>query len=254
MKIVSYNVNGIRSALNKGLAGWLKNVNADVVLLQEIKAMKDQVNRDEIEALGYQTHWKSAEKKGYSGVAIFSKLPVNEVVTEIGHDQYDSEGRYIHANIMGNIIASVYFPSGTSGEERQSFKMKFLEDFFNYQRALRAKNQSVLIGGDYNICHQAIDIHDPVRNKNVSGFLPGERLWMGEFLNDGWIDSFRHLNKDPHHYTWWSNRPGVRAANKGWRIDYHCITGALATSLRSCTIMPDAVHSDHCPVMAEFDL
>jgi len=255
MKIVSYNVNGVRAAMKKGLVSWLTKENPDVLLLQEVKAEKDQVDIEQFEALGYDVHWKSAEKKGYSGVALLSKVPVQEIKTEIGIDKYDSEGRYIHANINGNIVASIYFPSGTSGDERQQFKYGFLKDFMVYQRNLRSQHQNIVFGGDYNICHQAIDIHDPVGNKKSSGFLPEEREWMTQFLNDGWIDSFRHLNKDPHHYTWWSQRFGnkVRLANKGWRIDYLCVSPPALSRLKTASILPDAVHSDHCPVMVEMD-
>ena len=256
MKIVTYNVNGIRAAMKKGLVEWLVKINPDVVLLQEVKAEKDQVDVNQFEALGYDVHWKSAEKKGYSGVALMSKLPVSDVKTEIGIDKYDSEGRYIHANINGAIVASAYFPSGSSGDERQQFKFGFLRDFNEYQRALRSQYQNIVIGGDYNICHQDIDIHNPKANQKSSGFLPEEREWMTQFLSDGWVDSLRHLNKNPHLYTWWRQSFGgkVRAENKGWRIDYLCISEPALPLLKSATILSDAVHSDHCPVMVEMNL
>ncbi len=248
MKIISYNVNGIRAAEKKGLSEWLKSENPDVLCLQEVKANVEQVDLEIYKSLGYHIYWHSAEKKGYSGVAIFSKLePIN---VEIGCNMpiYDCEGRVIRADFENFSILNTYMPSGSSGDLRQSFKMQWLSDFKNYSVELRKELPNLLICGDYNICHEAIDIHDPIRNKNSSGFLPEEREWMSSFIQSGFIDTFRHLNKEGDNYSWWSYRAGARQRNKGWRIDYHMITPPLSEKLKSADILPDVHHSDHCPI------
>ena len=250
-RIISYNVNGIRAALNKGLADWLKAANPDVLCLQEVKALPEQVDMTPFEELGYQVHWFSAEKKGYSGVALLTKETPKHVELGMGQEVYDREGRVIRADFETYSVMSVYMPSGSSGDARQDFKMQWLADFDAYIAELRKTHPNLVISGDYNICHQAIDIHNPVANKNSSGFLPEEREWMGQFLESGFVDSFRHFNPDPHHYTWWSFRSGARDKNLGWRIDYHCVTEPLANRLTRATILPEARHSDHCPILVE---
>ncbi|HSV87786.1 MAG TPA: exodeoxyribonuclease III [Bacteroidales bacterium] len=248
MRIVSYNVNGIRSAISKGFLDWLGTVKPDVVCLQEIKAQHGQIPVLSFEELGYKTFWYPAEKKGYSGVAILSSKELDHVEYGMGNPVYDSEGRVLRADFGDLSVMSVYHPSGTMGEIRQAFKMQWLDDFFQYIEDLRKKRPKLIISGDYNICHQEIDIHDPVRNANTSGFLPEEREWMTRFLAAGFIDTFRHFNKSPHNYSWWSFRPGVRKRNLGWRIDYHMATESLLPALHSAGIWPEVVHSDHCPV------
>ncbi|MEY4383136.1 MAG: Exodeoxyribonuclease [Bacteroidota bacterium] len=251
MKIQSYNVNGIRAALQKGFLDWLKESNPDVLCLQEVKAEKEQVDLSEIEALGYQTFWHSAEKKGYSGVAIFTKIQPLHVEIGCGISKYDLEGRVIRADFEHCSVMSVYMPSGTSGDERQSFKMNWLDDFYQYAHTLRQERPNLVISGDYNICHTAIDIHNPKSNANTSGFLPEERAWVSKFIESGFVDSFRHINPDPHHYSWWSYRAGSRAKNLGWRIDYHMVTDSLKNAIRHAQIHPEAIHSDHCPISLE---
>ncbi len=254
MKIISYNVNGIRAAINKDFLAWLQATNADIVCLQEIKATPDQiVNLLLIEQLGYNHYWYPAQKKGYSGTAIFSKTQPLHVEYGCGIEEFDLEGRTIRADFKDFSVMSVYFPSGSSGDERQLFKYQFLEKFDSYINRLKLEFPNLIISGDYNICHQAIDIHNPKSNANSSGFLPQERAWMDSFLKNGFIDTFRHLNPDPHHYTWWSYRAGARGKNLGWRIDYHLVTSALAKNIKRATILPDAKHSDHCPVLLEID-
>jgi exodeoxyribonuclease-3 len=253
VKIITYNVNGIRAAISKGFFEWLKASNPDILCLQEIKATPDQVPLLEIESLGYKHYWNPAQKKGYSGVAIFSKTQPDNVSYGCGINEYDNEGRVIRADYDGFSVMSVYHPSGSSGEERQSFKMKWLGDFSEYIRNLRTAFPNLVLSGDFNICHRAIDIHNPVANARTSGFLPEEREWMENFLNNGFIDTFRHFNKDPHHYSWWTYRAGARARNLGWRIDYNLAAAPLEKRLRRAVIMPDAVHSDHCPVMLELE-
>ena len=253
MRIISYNVNGIRSAMNKGFADWLKTDPADIICLQEIKANKEDIDIAAIEAIGYQSFWYSAQKKGYSGVAILTKIKPDNI--EYGHknEQSDFEGRVIRADFGNITLINAYYPSGTSGDERQTYKYQWLDEFFEYVQKLRKKKSNLIVVGDYNIAHTEIDIHDPKGNKKSSGFLPEERAWMDKFLQNDWIDSFREKNPGTTGaYSWWSQRfPTVRAQNKGWRIDYICITNPLKAQLKAAKIYPDVKHSDHCPIYAE---
>ncbi len=251
MKIVSYNVNGIRAALNKGFLEWLQIVSPDVLCLQEIKANKDQFNTAVFDACGYtHQHWFSAQKKGYSGVAILSKKEPDEVVYGTGIGYMDHEGRNLRADFDGVSVMSLYVPSG-SNLDRLEFKLQYMDDLHHYTNDLKKTRPGLILCGDYNVCHEAIDIHDPVRNKNVSGFLPVEREWMSNFLDSGFTDSFRHLNKEPHNYTWWSYRANSRANNKGWRLDYAMVSNTLKERINRSVILSDAVHSDHCPILLE---
>lgn len=251
MKIITYNVNGLRSALSKGFTDWLAAEQPDVVCLQETKAQPDQIPTLEFEALGYRSYFFSAKKKGYSGVAILTRIQPDNVVYGMGMQAYDDEGRFIRADFGDLSVVSVYHPSGTTGDERQAFKMVWLEDFRKYVMELEKTRPKLILCGDYNICHEPIDIHDPVRNATSSGFLPEEREWMSLFLNSGYIDTFRYFHKDPHHYTWWSFRANARANNKGWRIDYCMVSKAVVPLLKSAAILPDVRHSDHCPAVLE---
>ncbi|GAA4782458.1 exodeoxyribonuclease III [Olivibacter ginsenosidimutans] len=255
MKIITYNVNGIRAAIRKDWINWLKTIHADVVCLQEIKASPDQLlDLLQIEALGYEHYWFPAEKKGYSGTAILTKLTPKHVEYGCGIEAYDKEGRIIRADFDACSVMSAYFPSGSSGDIRQDFKYQFLRDFQQYSDKLLTEFPRLIISGDYNICHRAIDIHNPKSNANSSGFLPEERAWMEGFINSGYIDTFRHLHPEPHQYTWWSYRANARAKNLGWRIDYHLASRPLEPHIKQATILPDALHSDHCPVLLELDL
>jgi exodeoxyribonuclease-3 len=251
-RIATYNVNGLRSALSKGLTDWMIQANPDVLCLQEIKSQEDQLDLDLFRNLGYEPYLFPAEKKGYSGVAIFSKQKPDAVVNGLGHDLYDFEGRSIRLDFGDWSVLSTYFPSGSSGDERQVVKMQFLEFYQDYINQLRMERKNLIVCGDFNICHRAIDIHNPMSNANSSGFLPEERDWMEQFLNSGFVDTFRSVNPDPHHYTWWSFRAGARSKNLGWRIDYICASETLSDKLERAVILPDAKHSDHCPVVADF--
>ncbi|MEC7068719.1 MAG: exodeoxyribonuclease III [Bacteroidota bacterium] len=253
MKILSYNVNGIRAALNKGFAEWLSSADPDVVCLQETKALEDQVNTDLFEQMGYKHFWHSAQKKGYSGVAILTKTNPLNVQKGTGIEHMDFEGRVIRADYENVSVISLYLPSGTN-LDRLEHKFKFMDDFQGYIDALKKNHSRLVICGDYNICHRAIDIHDPVRNKNVSGFLPEERQWIDTFMNNGFVDSFRHLNPEPNQYSWWSYRANARNNNKGWRIDYNMVSENLKNNIKSAYLLPDAKHSDHCPVGVELEL
>jgi len=253
MKVITYNVNGIRAALNKGFANWLQNVNADVICLQEIKANVEQFNESIFTNLGYNCYWYSAQKKGYSGVAILSKQKPLNVAIGCENSLYDTEGRMLRLDFEEYSILNAYHPSG-SNEDRQSFKMQWLNFFHNYMQDLKAQKPNLIMCGDYNICNKAIDIHNPVANKNSSGFLPEEREWFDSFLANGFTDSFRHICKEPHQYTWWSYRANAREKNLGWRIDYNVVSDALKDKITNAYILPDAMHSDHCPCVLEINL
>jgi len=253
MKIISYNVNGIRAAITKGFLDWLQHANPDVICLQEIKASPDQIPLEAFEAAGYPYHyWYPAQKKGYSGVAVLCKTKPNNVVFGTGIEHMDFEGRNLRVDFDNYSVMSLYLPSGTN-IARLDHKFMFMADFHNYIENLRKEIPNLIICGDYNICHTMIDIHDPIRNKNVSGFLPEERSWLDVFINSGFVDSFRHFNKDPHNYTWWSYRAGARGNNKGWRLDYILVSKSIEHKLKRAVILSDAHHSDHCPVLAELD-
>ena len=251
MKIISYNVNGIRAALKKGFIDWLKSADPDVICLQEIKAQEDQLDLSVFEAAGYTyNYWFSAQKKGYSGVAILSKTKPTNVVFGTGIESMDFEGRNIRADFDGVSVMSLYLPSGTN-LARLEHKLEYMDLFQGYINTLKKEVPNLVICGDYNICHEAIDIHDPVRNKNVSGFLPEERAWMTQFLNNGFVDAFREFNTEPDNYSWWSYRANSRANNKGWRLDYTLVSQPLQEKLKRAVILSEAVHSDHCPVLVE---
>ena len=248
MKIISYNVNGIRAAMKKGLINWLENESPDIVCFQEIKALEDQIDTKEFEKIGYKyNYWFSAQKKGYSGVAIISKHKPKNVEFGTGVDYMDFEGRNIRLDFDDFSVMSLYLPSGTN-MSRLEFKLKYMDEFLNYIKLLSRKINNLIIAGDYNICHKAIDIHDPVRNKNVSGFLPIERQWIQNFIDFGFIDSFRVFNKDPHNFSWWTYRANARANNKGWRIDYIMASKNLDKKMTSGKILKNIIHSDHCPI------
>lgn len=253
VNIISYNLNGIRAAVKKGWLGWLRVVNPDIICIQETKAQPGQIPLFEMEELGYKSYVYSAKKKGYSGVAIFTKETPQHVEYGMGIEKYDNEGRVIRADYDGYSVISVYHPSGSSGDERQAFKMQWLEDFQDYIDNLKKEKPNLIISGDYNICHKPIDIHDPIRNAKSSGFLPEEREWLSGFINSGFVDSFRHFNPDPHHYSWWSYRANARAKNLGWRIDYNMVSDSLKGKMKRAIILPQAKHSDHCPVVLEMD-
>ena len=254
IKVISYNVNGIRSAITKGFVEWLTQVNPDVICLQEIKIAAQDFDPKPFEALGYHCYIFPAAKKGYSGVAVFTKMKPDNVVYGCGINVYDNEGRNLRIDIGDVSIMSAYFPSGTTGDERQAVKMQYLEDLFRYLEQLTASRKKLIVCGDYNICHKEIDIHNPVSNKDASGFKPEERAWMQKYFEQGFVDTFRHFNAEPHQYSWWSFRANSRANNKGWRIDYIAATANLTANLIESKMFQDAKHSDHCPVYCKFKL
>lgn len=239
--------------MNKGFIDWLKTNPADIICLQEIKANKENVNYQAIEELGFETHWFSAQKKGYSGVAIFSKIKPDGYCFGCGIEQSDYEGRVVRIEIGDISVINAYFPSGSSGEIRQAYKYQWLGEFLEYLHELKKTRPNLVICGDYNIAHKEIDIHDPKGNKNTSGFLPEERVWLDTFFGAGYVDTFRHVHPEkPHQYSWWSTRfPTVRLNNKGWRIDYISVSESLKDRIKDAAIYPDVKHSDHCPVYVE---
>jgi exodeoxyribonuclease-3 len=252
-RIITYNVNGIRAALTKNWLEWLNESGADMVCLQEIKASPDQLDTKVFDQAGFHHYWYPAQKKGYSGVAILSKHKPDAVHYGMGIEKYDQEGRLMRVDFGDVSVVSVYMPSGTTGDERQAFKMVWLNDFTNYLDHLRKERSKLIVCGDYNICNKPIDIHNPKSNANTSGFLPEEREWFDNFLGMGYTDSFRVFNQHPHQYTWWSYRANAREKNLGWRIDYNIVTDNLKDSLRGAAILPNANHSDHCPCSLDID-
>ncbi len=254
VKLLSYNLNGIRSALRKGLADWLAAHPHDVLCFQELKAREDQVDLTPFREMGYDFWWHEAEKAGYSGVATFSKLRPVRVQLGMGDGRFDSEGRVLRTDFDGWSLVNVYFPSGTTGDVRQQVKYAFMDAFFDYAHALLDVQPRLVITGDFNIAHTEMDIHDPVRNKKHSGFLPEERAWLTKFFESGFVDAFRYKHPDKVEYSWWSFRAQARAKNKGWRIDYFAVSEALKEFIVDAGHYNEAVHSDHCPLFLSLDV
>ncbi len=252
--IISYNVNGIRSAANKGFWNWINQENPDIICLQEIKAQLADLDITFTSPASYHAFYHSAEKKGYSGVGILTKEKPLAVTYGCGIPQYDREGRFIRADFEGFSVMSVYMPSGTSGEERQGIKEQCMADLLPYFISLKEKFPYLILCGDFNIAHQEIDIHDPVRNKNNTGFLPHERAWMTTFFESGFMDSFRFLNPSLQQYSWWTFRANARANNKGWRIDYQIVSDNCKPLCKDSSILTEIVHSDHCPLRLVIDI
>ena len=252
MKIISYNVNGIRAAINKGFIEWLQSANPDVICLQEIKAMEEQLDLDLFKDAGYHyNYWFSAQKKGYSGVAVLCKTKPKHVEYGTGIESMDFEGRNLRVDYDNLSIMSMYLPSGTNAA-RLEHKFDYMDLIQKYLNKLTETLPNLVVCGDYNICHEEIDIHNP-KMKGVSGFLPEEREWLGDFIDSGFIDSFRHLNPERQEYSWWSYRANARANNKGWRLDYAMVSQPLQQKIKRAVILPEAKHSDHCPILVEIE-
>lgn len=254
LRILSYNVNGLRAAIAKGFTGWLSHEQPDILCLQEIKATPEQINQSDFEKLGYKLLWHPAKRAGYSGVAVFSKITPVKVKTGIGMDKYDAEGRLLQVEYPWFTLLCSYFPSGTMGDTRQDFKMQWLEDFLSFTSKMRQNVPNLIVSGDYNICHKPIDINYPEKHTTMSGFLPEEREWMDRFVKSGFVDSFRVFNRQPEQYSWWSYRANSREKNLGWRIDYHMVTPPLKPLLKGASILKEVMYSDHCPVAVEMDV
>lgn len=255
MRIISINLNGIRSAATKGFYDWLAQQNADIVCMQELKAQADNMTAQMLQPEGFHGYFHYAEKKGYSGVGIYSKRPADAIIEGLGHADIDAEGRYLEAQFGNLSVVSLYLPSGSSGEERQNIKFSVMERFYPHLADLKASGRDVVICGDWNIAHQQLDLKNWRGNQKNSGFLPEERTWLGQVLNDqGWVDVYRLLHPDTTDecYTWWSNRGQAWAKNVGWRIDYQIVTPKLAATAEACTIYKEQRFSDHAPLIIDY--
>lgn len=254
MKIISYNINGIRSSIEKGLTDWIKLYDADIVLFQETKAQKEQINSQVFEKMGYHVYSFSAQKKGYSGVACLTKTKPLHVEYGMGIEKYDAEGRCLRMDFENFSVLNTYHPSGSSGDERQAFKMQWLADFQIYINKLKQSFPKLVISGDFNICHQKIDINNPQKHNKSSGFLPQERQWIGQFIESGFIDTFRWIYPNQENrYSWWSYRANSRQKNLGWRIDYQFVSENLKDIIFKADVFPEVQHSDHCPILLELE-
>lgn len=254
MKIITYNVNGIRAAMRKDLLGWMRAADPDILCIQEIKAREDQIDIPAFENLGYHVFIHSANKPGYSGVAVISRERPKDVVPGIGLEEYDIEGRLVRIDFENYSVISVYMPSGASKPERQEYKIRWLQDFRNYLEDISEESSPLIIAGDFNICHKSIDIHDPYGLEGVPGYTEIERNWLSSLLHSGFTDTFRKFNPKPHQYSWWSYMTGARIKNLGWRIDYILTSKELDSNLIRCRHLSQAMHSDHCPVSLEIDI
>jgi exodeoxyribonuclease-3 len=252
IRLVSWNVNGFRAVYKKGFMDWLHKESADIVCLQETKAEESQIQKELKDAEGY--HWafaSSKARKGYSGVAIFSKEKPIKVTEGFGKDAFDIEGRTLVAEFPGFTLCNVYFPNGKTGDVRQQYKMDFYRHFQDFTAALRKQGKSVIVCGDVNTAHKEIDIARPKENSAISGFLPEERAWIDGFLESGFVDSLRLFNQKPAQYTWWDMKSGARARNVGWRIDYFYVSEDLKPKIKNAWIDADVMGSDHCPIGLE---
>lgn len=254
MKCMTLNLNGIRAAVKKDFVPWLKNKKIDFVCLQEVRAQQEQIPK-ELESLGYHSYWSFAEKRGYSGVAILSKEEPIKVSTESDFELFNSEGRFVEAEFKDFKLVSLYLPSGTSGDVRQEVKYESLDFFTEYLKKQKRKKKPIMVCGDFNVAHQNIDIKNWKGNQKNSGFLPEERAWIGNVIEDlGYIDVFRSLNPEEECYTWWSNRGRARENNVGWRIDYHLASPAFKGKMKKCWVESEPKLSDHAPQILDFCL
>ncbi|NBW80506.1 exodeoxyribonuclease III [bacterium] len=253
VKIFSWNLNGIRAAVKNGFLDWLEQTRPDVLLLQEVRCANEDLQSDWIAPLDYKSFWMPAQKKGYSGVAIYSRLPVEReaVAYGLGAEEFDSEGRFLGVTIGKLFVVSAYFPNSQRDTLRLPYKLDFCRVFFDFLEKKRKQGFEVVVGGDFNIAHTPLDLANPKQNEKNAGYLPEERAWMSEFIRHGYVDTFRMFQTDGGHYTWWSQRPGIRERNIGWRLDYHFITPDLVENVLSAGIHAEVKGSDHCPISLE---
>ena len=254
LKLISWNVNGIRAAEKKGILKWLEKEEPDILCVQETKAHVEQLSKELINPNGYKTFWVSGEKKGYSGVAAFTKVEPKKIETGFGVKKYDSEGRILALNYSDFILFNIYFPNGQRDAERLKYKLGFYDEFLKYVDKLKEKGKKIIICGDVNTAHKEIDLARPKENINTSGFLPIEREWMDKFVEHGYIDTFRHFVKESGHYTYWDTITRARERNVGWRIDYFFISPNLLKNLKVAFIMSEVMGSDHCPLGIEIEV
>jgi exodeoxyribonuclease III len=254
MKLYSWNVNGFRAVVNKGFWEWFRQANGDLVGLQEIKAHPDQLAEQDVQAPGYLNYWNPSQgKKGYSGVACFSKIPPMDIVLELPDSRFHGEGRIIQLEFKDFYFFNVYFPNGQMSQERLDYKLGFYDAFLAHAQNLR-RSKPIVVCGDFNTAHKEIDLKNPQANADTSGFLPIERAWIDTFVAAGYVDTFRMFNDQPGQYTWWTYRFGARSRNAGWRIDYFFVSLELVSAVRRAWIEPDIQGSDHCPVGLELDI
>lgn len=254
LRIVTLNLNGIRSAVNKGFLGWLAASRADITCVQELKAQAADMTADMLAPDGYRGFFHYAEKRGYSGVGIYTRHDPDRIVEGIGIADIDSEGRYLRADFGKLSVISVYLPSGSSSEERQQVKFDFMERFYPHLVKLRGEGREIILCGDWNIAHREIDLKNWRSNQKNSGFLPEERAWLTKVFDEaGWVDVFRRLDPRPEQYTWWSNRGRAWEKNVGWRIDYQIATPGVASTARRAVIYKDRRFSDHAPLIIDYD-
>ncbi|OGI20424.1 MAG: exodeoxyribonuclease III [Candidatus Melainabacteria bacterium RIFCSPHIGHO2_02_FULL_34_12] len=254
LKLISWNVNGIRAQQKKGFVEWLTKTSPDILCVQETKAHIEQLNNELINPDGYKSFWSSGEKKGYSGVATFTKKEPKKIESGLGVKKCDSEGRILITDYDDFILFNIYFPNGQRDQERLNYKMGFYDEFLKYIDDLKEKGKKIIVCGDVNTAHKEIDLARPKENINTSGFLPIERKWMDKLVEHGYIDTFREFNKDSGHYTYWDQITRARERNVGWRIDYFFISPNLRKNLKSAFIMSDVMGSDHCPLGIEIEL
>jgi exodeoxyribonuclease-3 len=254
MKILSWNVNGIRAADRKGLFDWFKNESPDILCLQEIKAMSEQIPSHLRNAPGYNFYINPAEKKGYSGVATFTKEKPKDVKHGFGISKFDTEGRILITEFPSFTLFNIYFPNGKKNQERLDYKLDFYDTFLSYADNLKAKGKNIIVCGDFNTAHNEIDLARPKENEKISGFLPIERAWIDTFIDHGYIDTFRYFNKEAHNYSWWDFKTRARERNVGWRIDYFFTNKDFIPHVKKAFILKDVMGSDHCPIGIEIDL
>ncbi|MBU6374905.1 MAG: exodeoxyribonuclease III [Bdellovibrionales bacterium] len=252
MRVISWNVNGVRAVAEKGFLKWLQAQKADIVCLQETKASEDQLDLFLRNPQGYQSYWHSAEKAGYSGTAIYTRAEPHDVIEGLGLAEFDKEGRVLQMDFGDFRLINAYFPNSQRDHARLEYKLDFCKAMLKHTESLRKKGKQVILCGDFNIAHHEIDLRNPKENQNNAGFLPKERAWLDKFESAGYVDTFRRFTKDPGHYTWWSYRPGVRARNIGWRLDYFWVCEEFSARLTSAYHQPEVLGSDHCPVVLEF--
>lgn len=253
MKLYSWNVNGIRAAIKNGYAEWFDKVSPDVLCLQETKANKEQVDPKYAEPENYYAFWNSAQKKGYSGVATFTKKNPDHTIYKFGIDKFDTEGRLIFNDFGEFVLYNIYFPNGQRDHNRVPFKLEFYDTFLAHAEQNRKSGKHIVVCGDFNTAHKEIDLTHPKANKNTTGFLPIERAWLDKFVEYGYVDTFRHFNREPEQYTWWTYRMNARQRNIGWRLDYFFVNREFLSRVKNAFILQEVMGSDHCPVGIEID-
>ncbi len=254
MRLLSWNVNGIRAADRKGLYTWFSQEQPDVLCLQEIKALPEQLPPHLRNTPGYHVYINSADRKGYSGVATYSKTKPLDVKAGFGIEKFDSEGRILITKFQDFVLFNIYFPNGKKNQERLDYKLDFYDTFLAYADNLKAQGKNIVVCGDFNTAHQEIDLARPKENEKISGFLPIERAWIDTFIGHGYVDTFRHYHKEPNHYSWWDLKTGARERNVGWRIDYFFVNNEFFPQVTKAFILPEVMGSDHCPVGIELQV